>query len=34
MKLTKLAVFHPVIALTVALTLVLGGVVSHFSLGL
>ena len=34
MQLTRLAVYRPVVALTVTLALLLFGVVSYFSLGL
>src|SRR3954464_540936 len=34
MNLTKTAVFHPVIALTLAIAIVLGGLVSYTTLGL
>ena len=34
MSLTRTAVFHPVIALTIAIAVVLGGVVSYTGLGL
>jgi len=34
MSLTRLSVFHPVVALTVTLAIVLGGIVSYLGLGL